>query len=410
MSGETPVEGRRPGVGRIVAAGLAPLVAVAAMTWWFLASGASWLRLGQAPIEKLAIERVVFRPQEIVLHVRNEGPGPMTVAQLLVNDAIWDFSITPGRELGRLERAVISVPYDWLEGEPYALTVISGTGIRHERTVDVAMPTPRASPRSFAVFGLLGVYVGVIPVLLGLLWLPFLRAMPRAWMDFWISLTLGLLLFLGIDTIKESFEILGRVPEVWNGVMIVAAGMVAAFFGLTGIGRALARRPEAGGSGAAPPRAALSGMGLAVMIAVGIGLHNLGEGLAIGAAYTLGEVALGSFLIVGFTLHNTTEGLAILSPLVEGRARLGDLAVLGLIGGAPTVLGTWVGAFTYSDPLSLLFLGVGAGAIFQVVRVLAQSRAGAREGTVDALSRVRNVAGMLIGFGLMYATSLLVAG
>ena len=402
MTADAPRDAARPGMARVVAAGLAPLVAVAAMTWWFLASGAAWLGLVQAPIEKLAIERVVFRPQEVTLSVRNEGPGPMSVAQLFVNDAIWDFSITPGRDLERLGRATISIPYDWIQGEPYTFTVISGTGIRHERTVEVAMPTPSPTARSFTVFGLLGVYVGVIPVLLGLLWLPFLRAMPRAWMDFWISLTLGLLLFLGIDTIKEGFEILDRVPEVWNGVMILAAGAIGAFFALTGVGRALGSRQENG--------AALSGMSLAVMIAIGIGLHNLGEGLAIGAAYTLGEVALGSFLIVGFTLHNTTEGLAILSPLVEGRARLADLTVLGLIGGAPTVLGAWAGAFTYSDPLSLLFLGVGAGAIFQVIRVLARARAGSRESTVDALSKARNVAGMLIGFGLMYATSLLVSG
>jgi zinc transporter ZupT len=151
-------------------------------------------------------------------------------------------------------------------------------------------------------------------------------------------------------------------------------------------------------------------MGLALLIAIGIGLHNLGEGLAIGAAYTLGEVALGSFLIVGFTLHNTTEGLAILSPLIEGKTRVRDLVLLGIVGGAPTILGTWTGAFTYSDPLSLLFLGLGAGAIFQVVWVLARGRAAKGETIVDALARPLNVAGLFAGFLVMYATSLLVAG
>jgi zinc transporter ZupT len=252
----------------------------------------------------------------------------------------------------------------------------------------------------------LGAYVGVIPVFLGLLWLPFLRAMPRTWMDFWLSLTIGLLLFLGVDTLKESIEILGRVAAYWNGVMLVALGVVGAFFALNGVGRVMAGSTRSGAGAPARP----SGMALATLIAIGIGLHNLGEGLAIGAAYTLGEVALGSFLIVGFTLHNTTEGLAILSPLVGGKASLRDLGILGLLGGGPTILGAWVGAFTYSDPLSLLFLGIGAGAIFQVVRVLARGRAEGGESVIESLSRPQNAAGLLAGFLVMYATSLLVAG
>jgi len=402
-----PEKAPRLSAVRVWLAGIGPLLLVGLMTWWFLSSGVAWLRLGIAPIEKLAIERVIFRPQEVVLNVRNEGPGPLSVGQLLVNDAIWDFSITPGREIGRMNRATLSIPYDWLEAEPYVFTIVSGTGIKHSREVEVATMTPVASPRSFLVFGMLGAYVGVIPVFLGLLWLPFLRAMPRAWMDFWLSLTIGLLLFLGVDTLKESFELLGRVPEYWSGVMLVALGVVGAFFTLNGVGRVLVGSPS---SGAAGSQFRPSGMALATLIAIGIGLHNLGEGLAIGAAYTLGEVALGSFLIVGFTLHNTTEGLAILSPLVGGKATFRNLATLGLLGGAPTILGAWAGAFTYSDPLSLVFLGIGAGAIFQVVRVLARGRTEGGEPVIESLSRPQNAAGLLAGFLVMYATSLLVAG
>jgi zinc transporter, ZIP family len=387
---------------RIAATGLAPLLLVGLMVAWFLKDGISILRLGRAPIEKLAIERVMFRPQEVVLLVRNVGPASMTVGQVLVNDAMWDFSIVPSRELPRLGAARISLPYDWLEGDPYEFTVVSGTGLRHTRAVEVATATPAISPRALTAFGLLGAYVGVIPVFLGLLWLPFLRAMPVRWMDFWLSLTLGLLLFLGIDTLKEALEILGRVPAFLNGLMLVAVGAMAAFLGLFALERSMARS-----SGTA---AAGTGLGLATLIAIGIGLHNLGEGLAIGAAYTLGEVALGSFLIVGFTLHNTTEGLAILSPLVAGRTRLSQLALLGVTAGAPTIAGAWTGAFTYSDPLSLLFLGVGSGAIFQVVHVLVRGRIRDGESPIEALARPRVFAGVLAGFLAMYATSLLVSG
>lgn len=397
-AGGTPSGSNRLGA-RALLAGLVPLVAIAAMAWWFLAGGGSRLGLSSIPVEKLAIERVVFKPQEIVLHVRNEGPGPLTVGQVFVNDAMWDFSITPERRLERLRGATLSIPFDWMEGEPYRLTVVSGTGLRHTREVEAAIATPQVAPRAFAVFGLLGVYVGVVPVLLGLLWLPFLRAVPRGWLDFWLSFTMGLLAFLAFDTLSESSEILGRVPGFVNGALVVAFGVLAAFLALTAVSRAMS-----GGQGVT------SGMGLALLIAIGIGLHNLGEGLAIGAAYSLGEAALGSFLIVGFMLHNTTEGLAILSPLIERSAPVRDLLLLGLVGGAPTIVGAWTGAFTYSDPLSLLFLGVGAGAILQVLYVLARSRAARGESAMEALARPANLAGILAGFVAMYGTSLLVAG
>lgn len=383
---------------RVLVSGVAPLLLVGLMAWWFLQYGVAYVRFGPPPTEKLAIERVIFGPQEVTLLVRNEGPARLTVAQALVNQAMWDFSITPGRELDRLQSARISIPYDWIEGEPYIFDLITGTGIRHSREVEVATSTPSVSPRALGVFGLLGVYVGVIPVFLGLLWLPFLRSMPRTWMDFWISLTIGLLAFLAIDTFRESFDILNRVPAFLNGLMLTAIGAIGAFLALTGIDRASRRR------------GAVRGLGLATMIAVGIGLHNLGEGLAIGAAYTLGEVALGSFLILGFTLHNTTEGLAILSPLVAERVSLKELFLLGLVAGAPTVFGTWTGAFTYSDPLSLVFLGIGGGAILQVIRVLIRARAESGDSAVEAMAKPRNVAGLLVGFLLMYLTGLLVAG
>ncbi len=383
---------------RVVLFGLLPLVVVAAMAAWFLTGGGSQLGLSVPPIEKLAIERIVFRPQEIVLHVRNVGPGPLSIGQVFVNEAIWDFSIAPGRRLDRLGSATLSIPFDWLESEPYRLAVVSGTGLRHTREVEAATATPTPTARSLAVFALLGIYVGVVPVLLGLLWLPFLRAVPRTWLDFWLSFTMGLLAFLAFDTLSETTEILDRVPEVMNGALLVALGVIGAFFALTAVSRAL------GGSGGA------RGMGLALLIAIGIGLHNLGEGLAIGAAYTLGEAALGSFLIVGFMLHNTTEGLAILSPLIDKKASVRDLVLLGLVGGVPTIFGTWTGAFTYSDPLSLLFLGFGAGAILQVIWVLASSRSVRGEPVLEALARPVNVAGVLAGFVAMYLTSLLVAG
>jgi zinc transporter ZupT len=406
MSVEAPRQpvapNRRASILRIVVSAIVPIVLLAGMVYWFLQTGTRWLAFGQLPVEKISYGRVVFDPQEITLEVRNDGPTEVTIAQVLVNDAIWDHTVVPGRRLKRLESARIFLPYDWLEGEPYVFKVISGTGVPYQHEVAIATQTPRFNLGALWVFGVLGAYVGVIPILLGFLWLPFLRALSRRWMDFWLSFTGGLLLFLGIDTFHEALEILGRVPELFNGLMLIVLGGLGAFLGLLAIDARLSGKGGGGGTGeAAVP--------IAMLVALGIGLHNLGEGLAIGAAYTVGEVALGTFLIVGFTIHNTTEGLAIIAPLIRQRVTLGLLALLGALAGIPTLFGTWIGVFTYSDPLSLLFLGVGGGAIFQVLWVLTKVRFGGSERGFASMTSIPNFAGLMAGFLAMYATAFWVA-
>jgi zinc transporter ZupT len=148
---------------------------------------------------------------------------------------------------------------------------------------------------------------------------------------------------------------------------------------------------------------------LALLVATGIGLHNFGEGLAIGSAFTLGELSLGTLLIVGFALHNTTEGVAIVAPLARSgeRVTLGRLVQLGAIGGVPTILGAWLGGFVYTSALAVFFLALGVGAIAQVTRQILNQTAGER-GLSAYLQQGPAVAGLALGIAIMYVTGLIV--
>lgn len=379
--------------------GLIPLLLLALLLALFLAVGPLGLfpPSGAPPLENLTFERVTFHPGVITVQVINGGVDPVTVAQVMVNDHLWEFEIQPKATLQRLERATIRIPYPWDPAEPVSITVVSGTGLTFEHEIEVATVTPAPGPEFLGIFALLGIYAGVIPVYLGLLWYPFLRRIGRRWMNFFLGLTAGLLLFLGIDALKEALEVAPRLAAPLQGVAIISMGFIASFLFLLAVGQWSAAR--AGGD---EVRKRLT---LAYFIALGIGLHNLGEGLAIGAAYTLGELALGAFLIIGFTLHNTTEGLAIVAPVAKDNPRLGHLLAMGALAGVPTILGTWIGGFIYSDLFAALFLAIGAGAIFQVVyevvKLLGQrSPAG--------LAAVENFAGLMAGLLIMYLTGLFV--
>ncbi|MEW5829929.1 MAG: metal transporter [Chloroflexota bacterium] len=342
---------------------LLPVILLAGVIALFLGTGGGLDLEPAAPVEDLAIERYVLEPGGIALHVRNAGPEPLTVSTVIVNDAVWPFTVEPDPTLPRLGRAVVRLDYPWTEGEAYGITLFTSNAVPFEVDIPVAFTTPQPTTGTFWSFALIGLYVGVIPVFLGIFWFPALRQLGRRWMVFLMAVTAGLLVFLGLDTLVEALESAADAPAPFQGIGLIGIGAVATFLLLD----ALSRRQTSTGRDEAGQR-----LSLAYMIATGIGLHNLGEGLAIGAAYNVGEIALGAFLVVGFIIQNITEGLGIIAPVLRDRPGLRSLAWMGLIGGAPAILGAWIGGLAPSPTLAVLFLAVGTGAIFEVVYEIAK--------------------------------------
>jgi zinc transporter, ZIP family len=245
---------------------------------------------------------------------------------------------------------------------------------------------------------LLGTYVGIIPVALGMLFLPFVRRARSSWVRAFMALTVGLLGFLALDGYLEGVELAGDSSSAFGGALLVYLGAGLSYLSLVGLESYLAARDRGSGQP--------GGFRLSLMIALGIGLHNLGEGLAIGSAYSVGALALGAFLVIGFAIHNTTEGFAIVAPLARaGPTSLARLALLGLLAGAPAIAGAIIGAAVTNRELSAFLIGVGVGAIAQVIVQVLPS---IRNGEGQAL-HPGAVGGVLAGVAFMYVTGLLVS-
>jgi zinc transporter ZupT len=345
------------------------------------------------PLEAISFERTVLHPGEIELHIRNDGPDEITIAQVLVDDTYWAFEASD-THLGRLETADVKLSYPWDEGFPLNIAIVSSTGVTFEHAIAVAARTPEADAKVFAIYSLLGLYIGVIPIAIGLLWYPALRRASRKALGFFLAFTIGLLAFLLVDTVAEGLDLAGEVPQALNGLALFSMGALGALLGLTALEGAMSRK-RAG--------AAMSGLAVAYLVSAGIGLHNLGEGLAVGAALAAGEAALGTFLVLGFALHNTTEGLAIVAPLgaEAKKPKAIHLVALGAIAGIPTIFGAWAGGFAFSPAGAAIAFGIAAGAIAQVVWTIGRHlpKEGSFSTSVGAL-------GFFAGLAVMYVTGL----
>ena len=381
--------------------GLLPLLVLGCAIALFVGLGAPGLERNGIPVEDLSVESTHLRPGEIELNVRNQGPDAVAIRQATVNDGFAGFRQSDP-EIGRLDSNKVTVEYPWIEGQAYEVVLITATGGTVSKEIEVATETPEADAGFFGLMALVGLYVGVIPVAIGMLWLPWVRTIDPRWVQFLLALTLGLLGFLALEALLEGTEFAGSGSEAFGGAALVYLGAGAAYLSLAGVdGWLRARRQRAAGS-AGPWR-------LAFLVALGIGLHNLGEGLAIGSAYAIGSLALGAALIVGFAIHNTTEGLAIVAPVArEGGRQEGSLrrlVGLGVLAGIPAVAGAWIGASAFNPSLAAFMFGLGAGAIAQVIVQIAPS-------VRDKAGRLLHplaVGGLLTGVMFMYVTNLLIS-
>jgi ZIP family zinc transporter len=374
--------------------GLAPLV-VLALAALLMAQGGvlDFLRRGVPPVEDLSFNEVRMSPGQIIVEVVNGGPDPVLVAQVTVDEAYWAFEIAPSSTIGSLGKATITLPFPWIQDEPHEITLLTSTGLTFSHTIELATLTPTTDARYVGTFTAIGIYVGVIPVAIGLLWLPLLAGASKRWLRFSLALTGGLLVFIAAEAFFEALEVAESVASGFNGDMLVVLGFAGALLLLQSIGNSAGQTTD-------------KGFQMALLVAIGIGLHNMAEGLAIGASYSLGESALSASLVIGFMLHNTTEGLAIVAPIASAAPPVKKTLGLGLIAGVPTIFGALLGGLSYSPLMATLFLSVGSGAVVQVVISLHRAiSANSDERTWTPLT----AAGLMAGLVIMYGTGLLVA-
>jgi zinc transporter ZupT len=359
-----------------------PLVLLIILVFFFLNSNPIQVSGSDIPpIESISIDRITLPEHgRIEIQVTNAGPDPVSIAQVLVDDAYWQYTMDTDNPINSFASANFTIPYPWVEGEPHEVVFITSTGATFPAEIEVAVLSPETNSDQLYAYGLVGVYVGIIPVGLGLLWFPAMRRFSRRVMDFVLSLTVGLLVFLLIDTFLEMAEVAEAIPGAFQGLPLGIFFAVLTWLAIVAVGN----------SNQITDRSTVEGR------------------LVVGAAFSSGEAALGSFLVVGFILHNITEGIGIAAPVAKDKIKFRWFIGMLLVAGAPAILGAIIGGFAFSNILTVIFLGIGVGAIWQVIYEVGRLiQRGAQEKGESPVNWI-TIAGLLAGILIMYLTAFLV--
>jgi zinc transporter ZupT len=386
------------------AAALLPILLLGLIAGGFFAATPLASRdTGGEPLPDVSVTHTTLPNDEtVVLHVTNNGPKEVTISQLLMAEAYWNFEVQGAggdNTLAPRQSAQVVVPYNWNPGWDLGTTLVLSDGSTVPHTIVAPSQSPGLTGDLLLTMAIIGLFVGVIPVALGMLWFPFLQSMSDRWLHAILAFSAGILAFLAIDAGFEAFELGEQVPGAFEGTALVALGIIGALLAVQSVSAWRKGRAAAGDS------RAQSGLWIAYLVALGIGLHNLAEGLAIGSAFALGRASLGAFLVIGFMLHNVTEGPAVVAPVARGeRPSFAHFLGLGFLAGAPVILGGWVGSLAFSPTLGAFFLAVGVGAILQVIWEL-RAMINRNGQAASAL----NLVTFLVGLVVMYVTDLFVA-
>lgn len=378
-----------PSRGRRLALAVLPLAALIGMFAVFLASNPLDGFRSALPQAAGTAERVVFvaEPPAIRLIVRNAGTQPLTVSQIIVNDGYWRYSIGD-RRLGRFASTQLEILYPWEEGVPVKVGLVTSNGDVVRLDLGRASLTPNRDGHTWATYSWVGLFIGLVPVAAGLCAFPLLASARRRVLDFALALTLGLLTFLLVDTVLEGWNLATAAREPFRGheVFVVAAVVTVIVLTMMSASGASTRTRHAASS-----------------VAVAIGIHNFGEGIAVGAALATGRTDLGLALIVGFAVHNVTEGIAIAAPLAQDglmRLPIRRLVVLAAVAGGPAIPGVWLGGFAFDPTIAAIAFGIATGAILQVLWVIGRPM-------VRGIATRVVAAGIGVGLLAMYLTGLL---
>ncbi len=346
--------------------------------------------VGDGIPQALTVERVNLTPGRIELVVRNGGRAPVTVSQLAVNDAYWQFEVDKG-EISRLETAKVGVDYPWERGEPLTVKLVSADGQTVSHTVEFPVESPASRSGTLGRYVPMGLFMGVVPVAIGLVARPFFSRSERSLWNFFLAFTIGVLVAIGVEAGIDLLEASDRLSDAISGRLLAVTVAAVSFVAISEIARAI--RDRAGLD---------EGTAAAWTLSAAIGLHNMGEGLAVAGAEAAGAVAVGALLAMGFAVHNLSEGVAIAAAMGPRAVSYRTVAGVTLLAGLPALAGLLLGSRSPSDLATVLLVAVGLGAIAEVVvevRSILLERGAGEMGAVTAV-------GVTAGLLFMYVTSL----